>query len=223
MSRDFLSDYLQHSWGKKPEQKAREKEYNAEYYRRNKERWQQYYKKALYEAAQNVKKTQDAYNNDYAVKSMKFYEDKYNDIQKDFDAIKTENDILYSELARDSKKYKKLMNAYKKDMALYKRGGRNEAQADKAREMALSNLKAAGELKRSMTPKAEKFKENIGKMKSVDKKLKQLTSSATVAANKMSGDKTTMERLNKLNEAHRNAIENYVNVYEQFGITDFYY
>lgn len=30
--------YLAHSWGNKPEQKAREKEYNHEYYERNKER-----------------------------------------------------------------------------------------------------------------------------------------------------------------------------------------
>ena len=30
--------YLAHSWGNKPEQKAHEKEYNHEYYERNKER-----------------------------------------------------------------------------------------------------------------------------------------------------------------------------------------
>lgn len=36
---DFLEDTLQHSWGKSPKQKAREKEYNAEYYRKHKEKW----------------------------------------------------------------------------------------------------------------------------------------------------------------------------------------
>lgn len=36
---DFLEDTLQHSWGKSPKQKAREKEYNAEYYRKHKDKW----------------------------------------------------------------------------------------------------------------------------------------------------------------------------------------
>ena len=40
MSRDFMEDYLQHSWGKKPEQKAREKQYNAEYYKKHKDKWE---------------------------------------------------------------------------------------------------------------------------------------------------------------------------------------
>lgn len=35
---DFL-DTLQHSWGTKPEQKKREKEYNAKYYQEHKEKW----------------------------------------------------------------------------------------------------------------------------------------------------------------------------------------
>lgn len=34
--------YLEHSWGKKPEQKAREKAYNAEYYAKNKSKWDKY-------------------------------------------------------------------------------------------------------------------------------------------------------------------------------------
>ena len=41
---DILTDALEHSWGKSPKQKAREKEYNAEYYRKNKEKWEQYRK-----------------------------------------------------------------------------------------------------------------------------------------------------------------------------------
>ena len=44
MSRDFMEDYLQHSWGKKPEQKAREKQYNADYYKKNRDKWKQTYK-----------------------------------------------------------------------------------------------------------------------------------------------------------------------------------
>lgn len=36
---DFLIDTIEHSWGKSPKQKAREKEYNAEYYRKHKEKW----------------------------------------------------------------------------------------------------------------------------------------------------------------------------------------
>ena len=39
---DFLEETLEHSWGKSPEQKAREKEYNAEYYRKNKDKWKKY-------------------------------------------------------------------------------------------------------------------------------------------------------------------------------------
>lgn len=39
---DFLEDSLEHSWGKSPKQKAREKEYNAEYYRKNRHKWDKY-------------------------------------------------------------------------------------------------------------------------------------------------------------------------------------
>lgn len=34
--------YLRHSWGTKPEQKKREKEYNKEYYAENKDKWKEY-------------------------------------------------------------------------------------------------------------------------------------------------------------------------------------
>lgn len=36
---DILMNALEHSWGSSPEQKRREKEYNAEYYKKNKEKW----------------------------------------------------------------------------------------------------------------------------------------------------------------------------------------
>ena len=36
---DFLQETIQHSWGNSPKQKAREKAYNAEYYRKHKEKW----------------------------------------------------------------------------------------------------------------------------------------------------------------------------------------
>lgn len=39
MKQDFLAE-LSHSWGKSPEQKKRESEYNAEYYKKHKEKWQ---------------------------------------------------------------------------------------------------------------------------------------------------------------------------------------
>jgi hypothetical protein len=35
-------NYLEHSWGKKPEQKAAEKAYNTKYYEENKSKWEQY-------------------------------------------------------------------------------------------------------------------------------------------------------------------------------------
>lgn len=38
-NRDFLEDVLSHSWGTKPEQKKREKEYNHQYYLKNKIKW----------------------------------------------------------------------------------------------------------------------------------------------------------------------------------------
>lgn len=38
---DYRS-YLEHSWGKKPEQKAKEKEYNHSYYEKNKVKWKKY-------------------------------------------------------------------------------------------------------------------------------------------------------------------------------------
>lgn len=36
---DFCKDYLYHAWGKTPEQKEAEKNYNASYYQQNKNRW----------------------------------------------------------------------------------------------------------------------------------------------------------------------------------------
>ncbi len=38
---DYRS-YLEHSWGKKPEQKAKEKAYNHSYYQEHKEKWKKY-------------------------------------------------------------------------------------------------------------------------------------------------------------------------------------
>ena len=38
-SKNDYRDYLEHSWGKKPEQKAREREYNQQYYRSHPEKW----------------------------------------------------------------------------------------------------------------------------------------------------------------------------------------
>lgn len=42
MMSDILMDALEHSWGISPKQKKREKEYNAEYYRKHKEKWNKY-------------------------------------------------------------------------------------------------------------------------------------------------------------------------------------
>lgn len=36
---DFCKDCLYHAWGKTPEQKQAEQEYNASYYQQNKQRW----------------------------------------------------------------------------------------------------------------------------------------------------------------------------------------
>ncbi len=38
---------LEHSWGKSPEQKAREKEYNQQYYKKNKAKWKKYARNAV--------------------------------------------------------------------------------------------------------------------------------------------------------------------------------
>ena len=54
MSRDFMEDYLQHSWGKSPQQKKREKEYNRQYYLNNKERWTRRNATQIYRQAQNA-------------------------------------------------------------------------------------------------------------------------------------------------------------------------
>jgi len=41
-SQNDYRDYLEHSWGKKPEQKAAEKAYNQKYYQEHKEKWKKY-------------------------------------------------------------------------------------------------------------------------------------------------------------------------------------
>lgn len=40
--RYYRNPYLCHSWGNKPSQKAREKEYNHKYYQENKDKWKEY-------------------------------------------------------------------------------------------------------------------------------------------------------------------------------------
>lgn len=42
MVRYYRNPYLCHSWGNKPDQKAREKEYNRKYYQENKDKWKEY-------------------------------------------------------------------------------------------------------------------------------------------------------------------------------------
>lgn len=41
-SQNDYRDYLEHSWGKKPEQKSAEKAYNQKYYQEHKEKWNKY-------------------------------------------------------------------------------------------------------------------------------------------------------------------------------------
>lgn len=52
---------LFHSWGNKPKQKAREKQYNAEYYRRNKWRWLDNFKDKVSKTISKEKQTQKKY------------------------------------------------------------------------------------------------------------------------------------------------------------------
>lgn len=39
---EYSDDYLEHSWGNSPKQKAKEKAYNARYYAENKDKWKKY-------------------------------------------------------------------------------------------------------------------------------------------------------------------------------------
>ena len=59
-------DYLAHSWGKKPEQKAREKAYNAKYYREHPEKWKRskvkYGKHILEDKAYDIHNYGEQYN-----------------------------------------------------------------------------------------------------------------------------------------------------------------
>ena len=58
--------YLEHSWGKKPEQKAAEKAYNQKYYEENKSKWKQYRENAAKKfsdfAGVTAKNERDKYN-----------------------------------------------------------------------------------------------------------------------------------------------------------------
>ena len=57
---DILMNALEHSWGKSPKQKAREKECNAEYYRKNKEKWAKYAENARNNQSQMSKNVEGA-------------------------------------------------------------------------------------------------------------------------------------------------------------------
>ena len=46
-SQNDYRNYLEHSWGKKPEQKAAEKAYNSKYYEEHKSKWAEYRKNRL--------------------------------------------------------------------------------------------------------------------------------------------------------------------------------
>jgi hypothetical protein len=60
--------YLEHSWGKKPEQKAAEKAYNQKYYQEHKSKWAQYRENAIDKLGGTAKKEANAKGADYIAK-----------------------------------------------------------------------------------------------------------------------------------------------------------
>ena len=61
-------NYLEHSWGKKPEQKAAEKAYNQKYYEENKSKWAEYRKNAIDKLGGAAKREAKAKGADYIAK-----------------------------------------------------------------------------------------------------------------------------------------------------------
>ena len=84
-SQNDYRNYLEHSWGKKPEQKAAEKAYNQKYYQEHKSKWAEYRKKA----AEKIGLTQ---RDDLkrAEESKEFWD-------KTADRVEQEQRILYDE------------------------------------------------------------------------------------------------------------------------------
>lgn len=98
---DILIDALEHSWGKSPEQKAREKEYNAEYYRKHKEKWAKY--------RHDIGLGQNAYNSRYYTgKSM-------SEVRGEVSPSLRVKRARASEAAAENERDKLYWNAYKQE------------------------------------------------------------------------------------------------------------
>lgn len=134
MARDFLQDVIEHSWGKKPEQKAAEKRYNAEYYRRNKEKWKKYQQAAKARQSQydkNVEGAQIRY--DDAAKKYASAKQAYDTLSSQYQKfLKGANDVGKNdkEIAKKRQDYQSQLEKLADDLD----------KAEKAHDSAKANL-----------------------------------------------------------------------------------
>lgn len=120
---DFLEDALMHSWGKSPKQKAAEKRYNAEYYRRNKDKWKKY--------RENAKANMSQFD-----KNIEGAQTRHDSAARDYSAAKYKLNTLRNQ-------YKKFLEGAGKVGANDKEIAQQRAAYQKDIEKAAKELEAA--------------------------------------------------------------------------------
>ena len=170
---DILMNALEHSWGTSPEQKKREKEYNAEYYRKHKEKWKDNSSKVYnppmpgFDAFGNSLSTSSAWYGPHTTDSAKkqYWKKNYSQMEE-FDAFGNPK-------KKDSKD--SWYDPHTTDAALRKR--RNKMISDAAAENERARL-AEAERKSQLAAKkayylSEIEKEQAKQNKSTGKKIRE--------------------------------------------------
>ena len=169
MSRDFMEDYLQHSWGKKPEQKAREKQYNKEYYQKHKDKWKNLNDKHWKDAAESEAKA--------AKERSRYWTNAANDAERSGPTQKSTSSKDYNEMAKTLQSLSdRVLSDY--ESKIYKdaaKGYRAKAvatgQAENERAKAVSNYRKNA---KDAKTKSDVYESNIQKeIKKRNKKRKR--------------------------------------------------
>lgn len=169
MSRDFMEEYLEHSWGKKPEQKAREKQYNKEYYQKHKDKWKKlsdehWDKDARIERAQaevNRDKWKDILDSvDY--RNSKVGEDEYDMSAGEYNRIAKQ----YKDDARESvtKAVRANRNNNESDYEAYKKQAAELSRlSSRARKKAVAKGAADNEKSKAVAQYKKNYERNKAK------------------------------------------------------------
>lgn len=135
---DFLEGSLQHSWGKSPKQKAREKEYNAEYYRKHKEKWRNTANKIQEHLYTDRDRERNREDSTIEKNALKYYQEQLT-FNKKHGLDK--NNKFYQDAIAANEASLKAKNDYNKSIAKQRsQAGAALNEQRKARDLAVKNM-----------------------------------------------------------------------------------